>query len=67
MWPVQWQSEGDAAGSSGDPGGHGDQVPAQGASTGPGMKQASQATSGAGEVMGDSCQRQPCRLRGERS
>ncbi|MCA1602158.1 MAG: hypothetical protein LC776_11120 [Acidobacteria bacterium] len=50
--PVEWQPEGDAAGSPGDPGGHGDQVAAQDAGTGPGMEQANQATSGAGEVMG---------------
>jgi len=67
VWPVERQVQGDAAGSSGDPGGHGDQVAAQRAGPGFGVKQAGQAPSGAGEVMGDGGQCQPGCVRGKGS
>jgi hypothetical protein len=67
VWPVGGQVEGDVAGSPGDPGGHGDQLTAQGGGAGFGVKQAGQASGGAGEVVGDGGQRQPGRVRGKRS
>lgn len=57
MWPVERQVEGDAAGSSGDPGGHGDQVAAPRAGARFGVKEPGQAASGVGEVVGDGRQR----------
>jgi hypothetical protein len=61
------QMEDGASGSSGDAGGHDDQVAARRAGTRCGVKQTGQGAGGASEIVGDGRQRQPGRVRGERS